>query len=86
MKVLDKHQLTLSMFNELYGCHFLLQHRGTNTETHSQTLYKQWDLEIHSSTWNVFIKLLPSELREPHRRGGRRDVKARRDEGRTLGE
>jgi hypothetical protein len=38
---------------------------GTNTEMHSQTL-------LGESTWNVSIKSLLSELREPLRRGGRK--------------
>jgi hypothetical protein len=43
----------------------------TNTEIHSQTTYRERDLGTHSSKWNVSIKSLFSELREPHEREGK---------------
>lgn len=49
---------------------FCLQYMGPKIQTHRQTLCRGGgrDLE-HRSKWDVFIKSLPTEFREPHRRG-----------------
>jgi hypothetical protein len=41
--------------------------------------------ERHSSKWDVSIKSLTSEIRELHRRGGRKRVRAGRRTPRTQG-
>ena len=55
----------------------------TNTEIHSQTTYRERELGTHSSKWNVSIKSLFSELREPHEREGK---EAREEETRKVRE
>lgn len=39
------------------------------------------DLGILSPKWNVFVKYIPSELREPVGRGFRKSLRARSDRG-----
>jgi hypothetical protein len=41
---------------------------------------REQNLGTHSSKWNVSIKPLPSELRGPCGRGGRKSLRARGDE------
>jgi hypothetical protein len=53
-------------------------HRHRERETQRQTQrQRDRDLGTHSSKWDVSIKSLPSELREPQGRGGRESVRAR---------
>jgi hypothetical protein len=46
---------------------FILHQLETNRETHSQTFHKETDLGTHSSKWDMSIKSLRSDLREPFR-------------------
>lgn len=39
------------------------------------------DRETYTSKWDAFIKSLPSELSEPHRRGNSKSVRARGNGG-----
>lgn len=57
----------------------LLQQMGTGAETHSQTLCG--GLGTHRSKLHLSIKSLPSELREPSRRGGGKSEKPEGDRG-----
>ena len=55
---------------------------STNTETHSQTMCKRVkDLCLLSPKREVFIKSLPSVLRDPCRRGGRKIIPTKGDGG-----
>lgn len=45
-----------------------------NTETHSQPLCRVRDFGTVSQKYDVSIKSFPSEIREPCRRGGRKNV------------
>ena len=54
---------------------FLLQQTGIDAESTRRVL------GTRSSIWDVSIKFLPSELREAHRRGGRKNVRARKEGG-----
>jgi hypothetical protein len=56
-----------------------LQHTGTDSETYSQTLCRQTDLGTGSSKLNVSIKSLPTKLKEPHRKKGKKSVRAREE-------
>ena len=50
-------------------------------ETQPYIIQRVRDLEILSSTWDVFITSLPSEFREPCCRGCRKNGRARGDGG-----
>ena len=43
--------------------------------------YSKRDFGTFCSKWNVFLKSLPSEFRESHARGGRKNIRARGDGG-----
>jgi hypothetical protein len=51
----------------------------TYRNTQPNIIQRMRGLGIHISRWDVSIKLFPSGLREPLRRGGRKNVRARRD-------
>jgi hypothetical protein len=53
---------------------------GTNTETHSQALFREWKALEHSTINRRTIKFFFSGLREIHGRGSRKNVKARGNE------
>lgn len=44
---------------------FLRRQMGTDTETYSQTLSREWDLGILSPKWDVSVKFLPLEMGNP---------------------
>ena len=48
---------------------------GMGAWTHSQTMCRARDLRTLSPKWDVSIKSLPPELREPYRRGSRKNVR-----------
>lgn len=50
---------------------------GTNIDTHSQVLCRQRDLGTHNTERAVSTKSFLSELRELHRKGGRKSIRAR---------
>jgi hypothetical protein len=50
---------------------------GINTETHNWTMHTMRYFRTFDPKWNVFIKPLPSRLRDPCRRGGRKTVRVR---------
>jgi hypothetical protein len=51
-----------------------------NPVTSREDRHRERILGTHRSKWDVFINSLTSELRELHRRGGIKSVKARRME------
>lgn len=54
---------------------------GTKAETHSQTSCRVRDLGILSPKWNVSIKSLPSERRQPCGRGSWKEHRSHRELG-----
>lgn len=54
---------------------------GRNAETCSQTLCRVRDIRTLSPEWDVSTKSLPSWLREPHRGGGSKSLRARWEQG-----
>ena len=64
-----ENSLAFALFSHHKG-EFLLKLRGTNTETHTQTLHTERNLGTHMAKWDVSIKSLPSDFRELCGRGG----------------
>lgn len=60
---------------------FFLGQRGTKTETHSQTFCRVRDLGTLRPKWNVSIKSLPSEMRQPCGRRGWKEHRSHRELG-----
>ena len=58
---------------------------GPNTETHSQTLQRERDVETPRHKWDIFIKSLPLWLKELYKRGGGKCVSATRDGTKQAG-
>lgn len=48
------------------------------TQTHYWTMCREWDCRALNPTWTVFIKLLPSRLRDLYRREGGKSIKSQR--------
>lgn len=53
----------------------------TNPKRHSQTFHTERNLGTRSSKWKIFVKTLPSELRVPRGKGGRKRVRVGGDAG-----
>lgn len=49
---------------------------GISPETHNWTMQRVRDFGALSSKWDVFVMPLPSRLRDPYRRGGRKSIRA----------
>lgn len=72
--IMPDSQISALISNHQRGC--LLKQMGTKIVTHSQTI-AETEFGTHSSKGDVSIKSHPSDLKEPHRRGGRRSARDR---------
>lgn len=57
--------------------------RNKYTDPLPDTIHRVRNLGTRSPIWTISIRSLPLGLREPHRRGGRKNVRARGDGGHT---